>query len=82
MSPVRIRIAVFILLLILGVFTIFSGLILYLAPRGPRSGYYYGKEAWRQVHMLSAFAAVAVLVLHLLLNRNALKCYYNIIKSS
>lgn len=82
MSTVHLRIAVFLLLLVLGAFTILSGLILYFAPRGPRSGYYYGKETWRQVHMLSAFVTVAVLIFHLLLNRGAIKSYYNIVKSS
>jgi hypothetical protein len=45
MSSVHLRVAVFLILLILGTSTIFSGLFLYFAPRGPRSGYYYGKEA-------------------------------------
>jgi hypothetical protein len=82
MSSIHLKIAVFLILLILGTSTIFSGLFLYFALRGPRSGYYYGKEAWRQIHLFSAFATVAVLVLHLLLNRGALRSYYNIVKSS
>ena len=54
-----------------------SGLLLYLAPTGPRSGWVeillLTKREWGEVHFWFAVAAIIVTVIHLIVDWKAVK---------
>jgi len=73
------RITIFYLMLISGVITMFTGIVLYLWPKGPRAGRIeilgYTKDFWKDIHITVAIIAIILIVIHLIENRRAVKCY-------
>ncbi|WP_202318823.1 DUF4405 domain-containing protein [Archaeoglobus neptunius] len=73
------RIFLFYSMILSGMFTIFTGFVLYFWPRGPRSGQLiflgFQKQFWQDVHTYVALAGVILITLHILENRNCVKMY-------
>ncbi len=66
------KVPVVLALIVLGVFQFISGLVLYLAPHGRRTGelFVFGmaKRDWTFYHTWVGFVLVALVLLHLALN--------------
>jgi len=74
----RIRAIVVIALIALWSLSVLSGFLLYAAPEGPRSGwvellFLLTKREWNDVHFWVSAAAAVVTVVHLVIDRKALK---------
>ncbi len=69
---VKARVTVTLILIALGIFQAVSGIILFLAPKGPRSGRFevFGvtKYTWNEYHKYVGLIIIVVAVLHFILN--------------
>ncbi|MEN2974381.1 MAG: DUF4405 domain-containing protein [Candidatus Caldarchaeales archaeon] len=73
------RAVLFYILIILGLTTLITGLVLYSWPRGPQSGRieFLGlrKDDWRDFHMQISIVLSVILLVHILENRSCVKVY-------
>ncbi|MCS7125370.1 MAG: DUF4405 domain-containing protein [Aigarchaeota archaeon] len=73
------RAVLFYILIIIGLTTLITGLVLYSWPRGPQSGRieFLGlrKDDWRDLHMQISIVLAVILLVHILENRNSVKVY-------
>jgi cytochrome b subunit of formate dehydrogenase len=73
------RIILFYTMLIFGLITIVTGLVLYFWPKGPRAGQLiilgFEKDFWKELHTYVTVAAVVLIVLHIFENRACVKMY-------
>jgi len=79
MSRITVRVTLFYSMLLLGVLTLVTGFILYLWPRGPRSGQLLflglNKSGWGEWHTYITLVAIVLIALHLLENRKCVDVY-------
>ncbi|MEM2912774.1 MAG: DUF4405 domain-containing protein [Candidatus Bathyarchaeia archaeon] len=82
MTDLQLRAALFFSMTILISLSVITGFVLYLWPHGPRSGQFlfFGltKEMWIDLHTYLSILAVAVMVMHIILNRRFIKIYYKL----
>jgi hypothetical protein len=73
----RVRAIVAIALFVFWGLSALTGFLLYVAPTGPRSGWivllFLTKSEWGDVHFWASVAAVTVTVVHLVIDRKAVK---------
>ena len=73
------RILLFYAMLAGGIVTMFTGLLLYFWPRGPRAGQLiilgFDKDFWKDLHTYTTIIAVVLILLHILENRACVKMY-------
>lgn len=73
------RIAIFFSAMFLGLVSLFTGLVLYFWPHGPRSGQLIfmglNKAGWSDLHVYSSMLTLVVLIVHLVLNWRSIKLY-------
>ena len=74
---VKIRAIVAFALIVLWIISALTGFLLYVAPTGPRSGglilLFLTKAEWGDVHFWISIAAAIVTVIHVIIDRKALK---------
>jgi hypothetical protein len=79
MSRITFRASLFYSMLSLGLLTLVTGFILYLWPHGPRSGQLIflglNRSGWGTWHTYITLIAIALIVVHLLENRNCVDVY-------
>jgi len=84
--PLRLRIMIFVLALILGILSLLTGLILYLWPHGPRAGqlmiFGMTKSSWGELHALFSLLSLFIIVVHLVVNRKSIMFYWRYLKGS
>ncbi len=78
------RIVVFFLAVAFGIASLFTGLVLYFWPSGPRSGWLVimglNKGGWSDLHVYSSILALLVIAVHLILNWKSIKLYVKSLK--
>jgi hypothetical protein len=79
MSKIGVRATLFYLMLVLGLLTLVTGLVLYVWPHGPRSGQLLflglNKSGWSEWHTYITLVAIVLIALHLLENRKCVDVY-------
>jgi len=72
----------FYFMIILGILSLVTGLILYVWPHGFRSGRQifggFDKEEWSTIHTYVTLLLVPVLVAHITENRKCVKLYFDL----
>ena len=75
----RIRGVVDLSMILFGIVVFVSGIALFIAPHGPHTYAYLwsflglSKETWRKIHVVSGFILTGICLIHIWLNRKALK---------
>ncbi|MEM2148470.1 MAG: DUF4405 domain-containing protein [Nitrososphaerota archaeon] len=66
-------------MVILSILVMFTGVLLYLWPKGPQSGRIeilgFRKDDWRDIHMNLSIILTVVLIIHILENRKCVAYY-------
>lgn len=79
MSRLTLRVALFYLMVILGLASLVTGLLLFFWPHGPRAGRIpllgLTKGAWIDIHTYVSLLLIPVAVIHLLENRGCVSLY-------
>ena len=79
LTRLTVRAVLFYSMLVLGLLSLASGFILYFWPHGPRSGQLIflglNKSGWGTWHTYITLIAIALIVVHLLENRNCVDVY-------
>ena len=79
MARLTTRAAIFYLMVASSIVTLVTGIILYLWPHGQRSGQLLfleaNKLAWSEWHTYVSLFALAVIIIHLIINRKLIKLY-------
>jgi|SRR5215204_7647679 len=82
----RIRAIVAVTLIAMWSLSALSGFLLYAAPAGPRSGWVellvLTKRQWGDVHFWVSVAAAVITVVHLAIDRKALKSVFRLLVST
>lgn len=82
--PIKLRILIFLSALFMGVLSLATGLVLYFWPRGPRAGWIeimgMNKAGWSELHTWFSLIALLVILVHLAVNWNSIKCYWRYLK--
>lgn len=82
MTDLRLRATLFFSMTILLLLSVITGFAPYLWPHGPRSGQFlfFGltKDMWIDLHTYLSILAVAVMVMHIILNRRFVKIYHKL----
>ncbi|MEM1708583.1 MAG: DUF4405 domain-containing protein [Nitrososphaerota archaeon] len=79
-----VRVVIFFSAVALGLVSLFTGLVLYFWPHGPRSGQLIimglNKTGWSDLHVYFSMLALLVIVVHLILNWKSIKLYVKCLK--
>lgn len=69
----------FYLMLVIGILSLFTGLVLYAWPHGPQAGriVFLGmtKGGWQDLHTYVSIMAIVFIILHLIENRKCVSYY-------
>ncbi len=66
-------------MIIFGIVVFVSGIVLFISPHGPHTHAYIwsflglSKDDWRRIHVVSGFILTGICLIHILINRKALK---------
>ncbi len=78
------RVVIFLLAIAFGLASLFTGLVLYFWPHGPRSGQLiivgFNKAGWSDLHVYSSMLALLVVSVHLIMNWKSIKLYIKCLK--
>lgn len=78
------RIVIFLSAVAIGLVSLFTGLVLYFWPHGPRSGQLVimglNKVGWSDLHTYSSMLALLIIAVHLVLNWKSIKLYMKCLK--